>query len=635
MWHDVAEIMTKEVATIQCSADVAEAAAIMTSRGISGIIVMRADKVAGVLTERDILKRVIARGQNPASVKLEEVMSSPVVSIPPYYSIFSASRIMEKKHVRRLVVEDNNWLCGIVTQTDIFRTVEEKWRQEEEKNLKSLEESDTCVYTLDLDCRTTFVNPAFMRLLEVADKSQLLGKPFLPEQFWFNPQQRTQFVSQLKKGAVHISDLTLKTAGGRRIDITVYSSLTKNIHGQFDGIQGAVNDITARKELVTLKDAQQQLAASEQRYRHITEAVTDYIYTVRFESGRPVETIHRPTSVAVTGYTPEELKANPKLWLDIVHPDDLEVVREQVSRCICGQKFRTIEHRIIRKDGSIRWVRRTLVPQFDSQGKLLSYDGLLQDITELKIAEQVQIQMFEELEQATEELKDFAYVASHNLKAPLRNISSLAGWISDDCGEKLGEQGREHIKLLLSRVKRMYNMIEGVLQYSQAARREKGDKVDLNELLAGAIEDVDVPNNIEVIVKKNLPVVVCCPDGVRQVFYNLISNAVNFMDKPRGRIEIDWTQEHGYWRFSVADNGPGIEEKHFDRIFKMFQTLPSGDNRETTGVGLTITKKIIELFGGRVWVKSTPGRGSTFFFTVPKEHKRTRPLKMLAAADVN
>jgi two-component system sensor kinase FixL len=542
---------------------------------------------------------------------------------------------MEKMHVRRLIVEDNGWICGVVTQTDIFRTVEEKWREEEEKNLRSLEETDTCVYTLDSDNITTYANPAFLRLLDIDDKTEIVGKPFLPEMFWFDSRERAQFLKEIKRGAVHISDLTFKTATGRRVDVTVYSSLTKNIHGQVDGSQGVVNDITAKKELVALKEAQRALASSEERYRKMTEAVTDYIYTVRFELGKPTETLHRHTSEAVTGYTPEELNANPQLWLNIVHPDDVEVVREQVSRCLSGQDFKPIDHRIVRKDGVIRWVRRTLVPEFSDEGKIVAYDGLLQDITELKIAEQVQIQLLNELEQATEDLKDFAYVASHDLKAPLRGISSLANWISDDYGEKLGEEGKEHIKLLMSRVKRMYNLIDGVLSYSQLARRDKGVKVDLNEMVKNVMADIEIPKNIQTTVKNTLPVIVCCKDSIRQVFYSLLSNAVGFMDKPDGKIEIDCEEEKDCWTFSVADNGPGIEEKHFEKIFKMFQTLTPRDTYESTGVGLTVTKKIVELHGGKIWLKSTPGRGSTFFFSLPKEKKPNKRIKELVAAEVN
>ncbi len=622
MWRDVVEIMTRDVATVQRGDSVAKVAEMMSAHSISGIVVMDAKQVVGVLTERDLLRRVMAQCKDPAKVKVEEVMSSPVMSVPPYYSVFSSSRIMEKTHVRRLVVEDNGRLCGVVTQTDIFRAVEDRFRRDEEKNFQLLEESESCVYTLDLEGGTTYANPAFMRLLGIGDRAELVGKSFLPERFWFNSQDRRNFLQQLKQGAVEIKDLTLKTATGKRIDVTVFSSFTKNIHGKINGSQGVLYDITDKKELVTLKETERALRASEERYRRITESVTDYVFTVCFEDGRATETIHSETSVAVTGYTPHELRADRKLWFNMVHPDDWESVREQLEQCISGQEVKPLEHRIVRKDGTVRWVKRTLIPNFDSDGTLLSYDGSWKDITELKLAELAQMQLLGELTEATQELRDFAHVASHDLKAPLRGISALAGWISTDYADKLGEEGRKQIELLMVRVTRMYNLIDGILQYSLVARlKENKVQVDLNEVVDEVVVRLAPPDNIVVNVEKKLPVIICCESGINQVFYHLLSNAVSYMDKPDGRVTVGWSEERDFWKFSVWDNGPGIEERYFDRIFKIFQTLAPRDRVESTGVGLAIAKKVVQSWGGRIWVKSRPGVGSTFFFTMPKQDK--------------
>jgi PAS domain S-box-containing protein len=275
MWREISEIMSRDVATIYNKANAAEAAAVMSGRGISGIVVMGTEGVVGILTERDFLKRVVATGRDPASVKVEDVMSYPVVTVPSYYSVFSCSRIMEKMHIRRLIVEDNKRLVGVVTQTDIFRAVEGRLRQEEEDNFRLLETSDVCIYTLDLDGNVTYINPACMKLLGVEDRAELVGQSFLPERFWYNPQDRYRFLKELKKGVVEIKDLTLKTARGRRIDVTFFSSFTKNIHGRLNGSQGVLRDVTDKKELVMLKEAERALRASEDRYRRITEAVTD------------------------------------------------------------------------------------------------------------------------------------------------------------------------------------------------------------------------------------------------------------------------------------------------------------------------------------------------------------------------
>ena len=158
-----------------------------------------------------------------------------------------------------------------------------------------------------------------------------------------------------------------------------------------------------RQEIADPKQVEDALQQSEERYRRITDAITDYIFTVRIEDSQPVETIHSSTSIAVTGYSPEELAADPYLWINMVHPKDREAVREQARRCISGQGIEPLEHRIIRKDGTVRWVKSTLVRHFDPQGRLLSYDGLLQDITERKSAEQIQIRLLTEIQQVNRE----------------------------------------------------------------------------------------------------------------------------------------------------------------------------------------------------------------------------------------
>jgi signal transduction histidine kinase len=126
------------------------------------------------------------------------------------------------------------------------------------------------------------------------------------------------------------------------------------------------------------------------------------------------------------------------------------------------------------------------------------------------------------------------------------------------------------------------------------------------------------PDNIKVTIENELPTIKSEETRIMQVFQNLISNAVKYMDKPNGTIKIGCAEENGFWKFSVADNGPGIEEQHFERIFKIFQTLNSQDNFESTGIGLTVIKKIVEMYGGKIWVESEVGQGSTFYFTLPK-----------------
>ena len=225
-----------------------------------------------------------------------------------------------------------------------------------------------------------------------------------------------------------------------------------------------------------------------------------------------------------------------------------------------------------------------------------------------------------ELEAANKELKDFSYVVSHDLKAPLRAIGQLATWISEDYAPAFDEQGKEQMKLLTGRVKRMDALINGVLQYSRIGR-VKGEETqtDLNTLVRDVIELIALPDHIQVTIENELPVIICDKTRMEQVFQNLLSNAIKFMDKPEGEVGIRCVDEDTHWKFSVADNGPGIDEKYHEKIFRIFQTLTPRDEYESTGVGLSIVKKIVEFYGGRIWVESEPGSGTTFFFALPKK----------------
>lgn len=237
-----------------------------------------------------------------------------------------------------------------------------------------------------------------------------------------------------------------------------------------------------------------------------------------------------------------------------------------------------------------------------------------------KQAEEARNLLFKDLEKANQELKDFAYVVSHDLKAPLRAIGSLASWLASDYADKLDEDGKENLEMLVSRVKRMHSLIEGILQYSRVGRADSTkSSIDLNQLVAETIESLAPPQNIRITVETEMPSIWADPVRIQQLFQNLISNAIKYMDKPQGQIQIRCDEENEFWKFSIKDNGPGIEERHFERVFQLFQTLAPRDEVESTGVGLAVVAKIVELYGGKVGVHSIVGEGSTFYFTLAKQ----------------
>ena len=259
------------------------------------------------------------------------------------------------------------------------------------------------------------------------------------------------------------------------------------------------------------------------------------------------------------------------------------------------------------------------------EGKKLLIESFV-DISDRKRMENFNAQLIHELENANNELRDFAYITSHDLKAPLRAIGSLSQWLYADYKDKFDEDGKVQLDLLVNRVNRMQNLIEGILEYSRVGRtREEKETIDLNLLIREIIDSLSPPLHISIVIDTPLPTVYFDKTRIRQVFSNLIGNAIKFMDKPHGEIHIGGIQEGNYWKFFVKDNGPGIDEKYYNQVFQIFQMLHARDDVESTGIGLTIVKKIIELYGGKIWIESELGKGSTFYFTIHEEKEDIDP----------
>jgi len=227
--------------------------------------------------------------------------------------------------------------------------------------------------------------------------------------------------------------------------------------------------------------------------------------------------------------------------------------------------------------------------------------------------------------QSNRQLWEFAHLAAHDLKTPIRGISTLAQWLAADYRDKFDEQGQKNIDLLVKRTIRLDKLVNAILQYSTLTRNSRNEHPsDLNVVVKKVITEIQCPSNITITIKNKLPVLICNENHIRQVFYNLIDNSVKFIDKPDGHIVIDCAEKENFWEFSINDNGPGIERQHYEKIWTLFQTLDVRDKTENAGAGLTIVRKIIELYEGTCWLTSEVGKGSTFFFTMPKqEHAAT------------
>jgi signal transduction histidine kinase len=224
------------------------------------------------------------------------------------------------------------------------------------------------------------------------------------------------------------------------------------------------------------------------------------------------------------------------------------------------------------------------------------------------------------LERKNEELGQFAHIVSHDLKAPLRGIDNVVTWIEEDHDQELTPKLKEYLQLIKGRLTRAENLIQGILMYARVGRgMPVKEEVDLNILFSEILDNV-VPNRAQNIeIPPNLPVIYTERIPLQQILSNLISNAIKYHDKPDGKVKVSFYEGYDHYQFSVEDDGPGIESVYHEKIFMIFQTLQERDSFESTGVGLAIVKKILEDRKQTIRLVSTPGKGSKFSFTWPKE----------------
>ncbi|WP_310489071.1 ATP-binding protein [Chamaesiphon sp. VAR_69_metabat_338] len=289
----------------------------------------------------------------------------------------------------------------------------------------------------------------------------------------------------------------------------------------------------------------------------------------------------------------------PRVW----HPDELDLLAEiSIQMAIAIQQAELIVD-----------LRQTLAQQRAVEQQLR--DRVIEiEQTNLRLSVATNL-----LEKRNQELDEFACIASHDLQAPLRGIGNLADWLSKDLDGQLPAENQQQIDLIQSRVLQMSALINGLLQYARVGREQvDAMTVNVSTIVAEVIETIDPPSEFHVKFADNLPTLHTQVLLLKQVFANLIGNAIKYHDRPNGNVDILATERDYFWQFTVVDDGPGIAPEHHKKIFGIFQTLMGRDNHQGSGVGLSIVQKIVESQGGVVWVDSDLGRGSAFSFTWPK-----------------
>jgi two-component system sensor kinase FixL len=370
---------------------------------------------------------------------------------------------------------------------------------------------------------------------------------------------------------------------------------------------GIVRDISERKYAEeALVRSNRELEESEARLRAVVNHTLDGLITID-----TIGTIgdFNPACERIFGYQAKEvIGQNIKMLMPepyhSAHDNYLSRFHETGKASIIGTAGREVIAK--RKDGSL-FPMDLSISAFQLDGGQY-FSGIVRDITERKQAE-------EALVRTNQELEKFAYVASHDLKAPLRNIDDLAKWVQEDTKDILPPDAQEKMKLLCSRVKDLENLLDDILSYSRAGRIiDSPVEVDTQELVS-RIAEIHAPGSFDVKIKGKFPVLFSPRTALEQIFGNLISNAVKHHDRGKGTIEIESFENGNFQEFVVRDDGPGILPEFHERVFQMFQTLQSRDKVSGSGLGLAIVKKLVEWQGGRVWIESKEGsRGTAIHF---------------------
>ena len=400
------------------------------------------------------------------------------------------------------------------------------------------------------------------------------------------------------------------------------------VNGKCIKVYGSFQDIDERKK------TEKAILLSNERYTIVSRVTNDSIWDwdlLKNEVVRPDKTLEN-----LLGYQDISPQEVDDFWKIHVHPEDWKRITEQRNILFRNpmENYWEDEYRFLKNDGQFAYIYDRGYIIRDDNGKAIRMIGASRDITKLKESE-VQLKALneqlqkraKELAVSNAELEQFAYIASHDLQEPLRMVTSFLTQIEKKYGNIIDDKGKQYIHFAVDGAKRMRQIILDLLEFSRIGKAEdRNEEVDLNELINEIISlhRKQIQEKKAVIKFSKLPTLKTSKTPMRQVFQNLISNSLKYNISTAGtvpEIAISAKSTKSHWFFSVKDNGIGIDSQYFEKIFIIFQRLHNKDEFSGTGMGLAITKKIIESMGGKIWVESEEGKGSTFYFTIEKNIK--------------
>jgi PAS domain S-box-containing protein len=482
-------------------------------------------------------------------------------------------------------------------------------RHSEERYRILAESTPEMVFVIDREDRIQYANSQAAAFLG-AELDDMIGMPRL-ERF---PPSITE---KQTAGLRHVFDTGETAASERAVDVageSIWLETTlvplRDETGWVMAVMGISRDITARKQ------AEHELKETQEYLENLLECASAPI--IVWNSDLLITRYNRAFEV-LTGRSAREMLGQP---LHLVFPGENKALSTAILESTSmGNQMEAIEIPILRADGSIRIVLWNSAGLYAADGTtLLATIAQGQDISERIAAEKQLLKANQELARSNSELERFAYVASHDLQEPLRMVTSYLQLIVRRYRDRLDGDALEFINYAVDGAVRMKTLINDLLAYSRVGTRAKEfTRTDCALVLERVLTTlkVSIEENQAQITFDNLPCVMADEGQIEQLLQNLIGNAIKFHGKGTPKIHVGLRQRDRSWIFSVRDNGIGIDPQFFDRIFIIFQRLHSREDYQGTGIGLAISKRIVEKHGGEIWVESTPGQGSTFYFTLP------------------
>lgn len=377
-----------------------------------------------------------------------------------------------------------------------------------------------------------------------------------------------------------------------------------------------------------VEERTRDLGYSEDRYRRLLESVSSYVYTVFCQDEVPVRTEHGRGCEAVSGYTPEDYATDSWLWLRLVPEADRPLVEAFNRRLLAEKCTLTIEHRLLHRDGSLRWIQNTLVPRLSTEGILLSYDGVISDITQRRKAEEELCQALELASAASKTKNEFLANMSHEIRTPMTGIMGAIDLLRDD---SLADEQKQYLDIINVSTNNLLRLIDDILDLSKIEvgkvaidNRNFSVRTCLEEVITiqkGRIDDKGLRFSLN--IAPEVPQTVCGdPLRLKQIILNLLGNAIKFTQRGAIDLGVAVAQKNNEFvtlQFRVSDTGIGINKEALDRIFQPFEQADSSATRRFggSGLGLSICQRLTDLMGGGIQVESTEGAGSSFIVSLP------------------